>query len=577
MSARTPKLSKNLEDVGYTVHRIDLYRQAARDLRASDSGISRYLIDIFGEELIGSLACAIDPYRQFHNDIRKVSLLTDGPKIVRSRTKVTSPLRQRKEKIETNQLTYSYYPNTDAGIFVYAYTGPTPSSTVQYRNFSDQEKLYGFCNDTIRRTRPINHIGGEFEYFSPKITSTSRSMSWLVSDNLNFNSIGNGQRAQVITRRTVTRSGPEFTCTNASIQALVPAIRARALDVMSKNVLSMLDQVQPRHKTFDLVRQIAELRDLPRTLQGTLEIWRSFERLVGTDYFRALQRTASNWRDPDLLRSYSRNLGHHTGFRFSELETLDQNASSAFLTFKFGWEAMVRGIVQFLPSPGRVTLEVNHLINSIGRDRSRRTRKSWSEPETSFPNFLMQLLDSEIPVDSVVKRRGIRNIELRLVANFNIRFPPLEIPRLRRSLFLRRIGAEPSPSDLYELIPWTWLADWFTGAGDYVQLMDSISNDDSIINYGFLTFREECTITPSVRGKFRTTVRRTIDGIDNVNESFSSLTHEGKLKLIYHLRRSIPSLTNVRSYWGSLNPNQAAILGALVSTRSGGRGTRIAS
>lgn len=213
----------------------------------------------------------------------------------------------------------------------------------------------------------------------------------------------------------------------------------------------------------------------------------------------------------------------------------------------------------------------------MGKGTSFRTKRSWIEEETSHPNVTFNVLRGEtlIGTDSSV---GTRKVELRLVANFNVNFPYVDIPRLRRELFLRKLGAYPSASDLYNLIPWTWLGDWFLGAGDYLELIESIANDRSLINYGFITYREESDINLCARGRFSTTVHRDINGSSSSTERYFYMEHTGRLKWVYHLRRSIPSLANVRTYWDSnLNSNQTAILGALLSSKGGSRARHVAS
>lgn len=578
MRKRDRKLSStNLERTGYTFSRVDLYRQAASELRTRDSGLARYVIEIFGPDLIGSLAFAIDPFKQFVNLSNNVALLSEGAPVVRTRKRVGIESSQRKLLYETSVVVQSYQRNPQKGLFDYMYTGPTRTVSSGSTNRTSQPKVYAWSKDTTARTRPKGKNQGEFEIFVPSLRSPDRSYGYHKIDRIVYNAIGTGQLIKSNTYVYSKSIGPEFRIEDAAVQAYLPVIRARALAEMQKNVLGMLDQVQPSHRTFDLVRQIAELRELPQTLRGSLEVWQSFERLVGTNLFRTLQQSTSSWLNPILLRDYSRILGRNTGFRFDELATLDQNAGSAYLTFKFGWESTLRGIFDFLPSPHMVARQINRLINRIGRDTSFRTRRTWTEDETSTPEISFSLLRDEV-LARQVRIAGKRKTELRLVANFNIQFPQADIPRLRRELYLRKLGAYPSASDVYNLIPWTWLGDWFLGAGDYLELIESIANDRSLINYGFITYRQESDLDLTASGRFTTEVTRLINGVSNNSSRSVVIAHTGKLKLVYQLRRSIPSLTNVKSIWGSnLNSHQSAIIGALLSTRSGSRARRDAS
>jgi hypothetical protein len=77
--------------------------------------------------------------------------------------------------------------------------------------------------------------------------------------------------------------------------------------------------------------------------------------------------------------------------------------------------------------------------------------------------------------------------EVRLVLNLVFDFPEVGVPKLRKALFLRKMGFTITPTDVYNLIPWTWLVDWFTGLGSYVEMIDNINTDKSLINWGLVT------------------------------------------------------------------------------------------
>lgn len=566
-------IGKNLSYTDYASHRLDIYRQAARDVAARNSGLERYVINLFGPDLMGSIALAFDPYKQFQNEIQTTAHLTDGPKIVRTRSPRTSPLYNRTELYSTTVGVAGYHHDPNGGLFDYIWEPFTYTTTTGTRNRGDQPPLFGLIRDTTRSTRPMKQDKGEFELFIPKMSSRNRSRSYLKTDEYRYLSFPNsqGQRSHSKTWIRSEVRGPEFAVTNANVQALLPGIRNRALSVMTKEVYGMLDRVQPRHRTYSLFYQIAELRELPITIKGTLKIWQDFERIVGTNYFRSLLQSRHLWRDPQLMIRYAEHLGHSTGFNYNALRNIDENAASAFLTFKFGWESMYRGVIDLLPSVNRATKDVNALINQIGRTHSRRTKKTWSEPNASIPPFFgFTPLRTEIIGSTSIQSEGTRDCELRLMVNTAIWFPHLDVPTLRRELVIEKLGIYPTPSDIYNLIPWTWLVDWFGGLGDYISLMDSIANDQMIINYGFITYKEVSRATMKVAGEFQTVVKTNVDFIEQESVTTTPMVHEGEFTYKYQLRRSIPSLTNVRQYWGTnLNPNQTAILGALASVKGG--------
>lgn len=567
--------SSNLKAVSYDLHGYDLYRQRARDLLVNDTGPGRYVVGIFGPDLIGSMALAIDPFRQFKFTPNLVSLLTDGAKIVRTRSPKTIRASERRELWFRTVYQESYHRNVQAGLFDYVYDGPDRSETsgVINRTGGSQPACFGVIKDTTKKTRPMLKDYGEFELFIPRLESKSRNPAWKSLNQIVQNSIGSGQRTALNIYRRSTVEGPEFRVTNADVQTLLPLCRARAFAAMQKHVYGMLARVQPNNRSFDITYQLAELRDLPRTLRGTLESWVAFERLVGSANWPKLRVSPRNWENKRLLQGFSDTLGQFTGFRYDEAISITEAAGSAYLTYKFGWESMYRGIRDMLPRPGDVTKQVNALIASIGRDRSFRTKRKWTENEVTFPSFTASLYRDEDILDTTVRKSGLRHCELRLMANFAIKFPQLDIPKLRQELIDRQLGPWPLPSTIYNLIPWTWVVDWFGGLGDYISLMETIAGADNLVNYGFITYREDCETTASIRGKLVTTVSRNLNGVSSSYETFAPMNHEGKFFLSYQLRKSIPEVSSVKSYWGSnLNPSQTAIVGSLLVSKGGYRG-----
>lgn len=569
----TGSYSSNLKAVSYDLHGYDLYRQRARDLFVNDSGPGRYVVGIFGPSLIGSLALAIDPFKQFRFTPNLVALLTDSDKIVRTRNPLTIRFSERREFWYRTSVTQGYARNPQQGLFDYYYTGPITSNTSGSIGRGDQLSCYGLIRDTTRKTRPMLKDYGEFEKFIPRLTSPVRRPAWVDSDQILTNNIGSGQRSSAKVFRRSVLVGPEFRVTNSDIQALIPNCRARADAAMQKHVYGMLARVQPNHRSFDISYQVAELRDLPRTLKGTLEAWVAFERAIGSVNWRKLRFDPSSWKDRRLLREFSKWLGPELDFRLDERLTLDDIAGAAFLTYKFGWESMFRGVRDMLDRPKEVTDQVNDLVASIGRDRTYRTKRKWSENTVDIPKLTTSLIKDEGILDSTVRKSGLRHCELRLMANFAIKFPELDIPRLRQELVDRQLGPWPLPSTIYNLIPWTWLVDWFGGLGDYISLMETVAGADNLINYGFITYREDTEVSASIRGKLTTTVTRDFDGVLTTYETYVPYIHEGKFLLSYQLRKSIPEVSSTKSYWGSgLNLNQTAIIGSLLSTKGGYRG-----
>lgn len=66
-------------------------------------------------------------------------------------------------------------------------------------------------------------------------------------------------------------------------------------------------------------------------------------------------------------------------------------------------------------------------------------------------------------------------------------FPTVNVPHFRERFYLDQVGLIPRFTDVYNIIPWTWLVDWFTGFGNYLELIEETNHDPLLINWGLIT------------------------------------------------------------------------------------------
>lgn len=134
-------------------------------------------------------------------------------------------------------------------------------------------------------------------------------------------------------------------------------------------------------------------------------------------------------------------------------------------------------------------------------------------------------------------------------------------------MYLEKLGLWPTPTDVLDLIPWSWLVDWFIGLHDYVQLMSEINTDRFLINYGFLTYKSATRVTASRQLFANTSYLRELvppesGKIPTLVPNF--LQFNAELTMRYVLRRSLDNLPSVKTYSGKgLSANQSLILSAL--------------
>jgi len=126
---------------------------------------------------------------------------------------------------------------------------------------------------------------------------------------------------------------------------------------------------------------------------------------------------------------------------------------------------------------------------------------------------------------------------------------------------LRRImGGRPTPDLIYNLMPWTWLADYFTGLGDFIQAISPGVADRLAADGAWLMRSEEWTATTDASGCFQGDYKN--NAVKNTVTCSSSTTTIRKM-------RSVASPFGWGVKQSSLSPMQSAILAALGASKLG--------
>lgn len=120
----------------------------------------------------------------------------------------------------------------------------------------------------------------------------------------------------------------------------------------------------------------------------------------------------------------------------------------------------------------------------------------------------------------------------------------------------RVLGTRITPSTLWELAPWSWLVDWFSDTGTFINNVTALSNDRLVLRYGYLM--NEIT-------RSRT---HTITGIRPVNGTGPWSTSVITESISKNRTRASPYGFGVNV--GALSPQRWAILGALGMTKAPG-------
>lgn len=411
---------------------------------------------------------------------------------------------------------------------------------------------------------------GELELFIPTIDSYSSSCSFM-SDYTHLEylaAVGDNliNMSEQIEHKEGNFTGPTTVVSKDSVEGMSSFYRARCLNGMARNLPKMLPGCLPERTNYNLIYQIFELKDIPAQMRSTIKSWQEIETVFTKVGFKLAQTSPKFWTY-EIRKKYAellRPLNVHID--------PDKSAAEAWLNFKFGWQSVYQALVGLLSKPADATKEVNRLIARNGLD----TTLSSTRFEESFAAYTPDLSVAKSSweyddPDSPSSMDGWESIKYRCVVNSNILFPKLDIPLLRTVLFLKKIGLIPTPSDLYNLVPWTWLIDWFAGLGDYLKLMQEINDNNTIINYGFMSahVKASWTVQRHVKTDTYTTVGKPWEAV--TSKITDSKTRTGVMNCKFILRRSIGSIASIAQYNGDgLTDSQRSILFALLSVFSPG-------
>jgi hypothetical protein len=576
----------------------DLYRQRAKALESEAASNKEWLpyfvYKAFGSDLIPSLALMLNPYWSLDPNVQKLSnkkvpgLYPPAPVAVnRTRTRTVG----FKKKILTR---YTVYGTLDGTHLVWTGGGwdfaanPTgyfpTNGTYTYEN-GWSYPLMEFIKDTTWKSRNPNqgkipksladrrvaklNEQGDCEMINYRFTSPNASCNWVDYD-YSWNDLWDSRltTTNLGTYSVVFENG-SASVDPSTLPSTAESERTFALDAMADNVDQLVASCLPSRRPYNAFYQLSELRDLPQTLRGTLSAWKDVESLMGIKAFQLALKSPKFWTRQNIIL-YMGALRHCKVY----LDP-DKSAGQAYLTYKFGWQSMYQAVDQLVHAPQKITKEINYLIRMNGRDATLSTimhlpAGEWPSHPTITPYIPYQMsADPDKPFSVNSSRRA----SIRCVVNTGINMPDLDAPILRNLLYADKIGLIPRPSDLWNIIPWTWLVDWFSGVSGYLRLVEEVQLDRSIINWGMATFRSELWASASI-GSYvlhnKSFIHNASGSVHDLVVEKSTLIAQGTIEASYKLRVGVQSLAQVKLASGfRLSETQKRILTALVSTRSG--------
>jgi hypothetical protein len=316
--------------------------------------------------------------------------------------------------------------------------------------------------------------------------------------------------------------------------------------MIAKHGLAMLKEWNPTTKRdYTLFRNIVELKDIPRSIAS-------------------LRKTA------EALKLAYNGLPRNRSVREAiiSLGPITKQIPNEYLSYNFGWRQTFKDIKDLLELPAKLGKKYDFLIRRAGKPttfRSKRSFESSTIPSVAGFDYDTSPIEYGVAVDTRLER----TTELRLVINATFDFPPPNPVRFNSIPFWDRIGAVPRPTDIYNLVPWTWLVDWFTGFGNYVEQIDNIARDTALINWGMITAHTDGKLVTTFKSKTDERATTTEDFVGS-NEVLTTVNWNHTSQLVYEcqIRKDVAALLDVNTTAApKLSTYQQSIIGSILSQR----------
>lgn len=550
---KTAKDTRGLPD-GYDIER--LYRYRYDTLANNATGLESFLYKIVPYSFVRSFAFAIDPtykYKVAPDMVTAVNRTrikaTDSVLLARTRT------RKRTFLSWSQQSNYKGIAVCSSPFYVYNTSSDPVQTEVLTRQFPVQNRI----KDTSVRTRPLGSERGELEFFKSYINSPPRESIFRI-DYWSRQSPGatpdatckaaGGTADFEVGSNEVWRTTYQPSAATLS-ESTFNSFRDQEVsfcDSISQKLLpNMLLNNLPFRRQYSLARNVAELKDLPRSIA------------------QARQTMG------DLKAVYN-SLGANPKLRSKVFDLSNKAASNLpgeYLSYHFGWKQLHKDLADLTALPEKLSKKLNFLIQRSNKQTTFRKIQESVSGASGVSGFVYDTWDREW--NQIHSSRIERKSKTTLVVNGVFDFPPINQVQLRTRFFADQVGLIPRFIDVYNIIPWTWLIDWFTGLGNYLELIEETNNDPTLVNWGMITTHTSGKLITDLEYINATQEDFYLNNVRVSPEAATNRTllHTSVLSYECRTRRNVAGVPGmeVTSIPDSLTGYRASILGALLAQR----------
>lgn len=215
-----------------------------------------------------------------------------------------------------------------------------------------------------------------------------------------------------------------------------------------------------------------------------------------------------------------------------------------YLNFQFG----ILPLISDFKGYQKTHAEAEKILNQWQRDSGRVVRRRYTFPdeisETTTTKSGAYPYGSGTSPNSALVRAGVLTTTTRVVretwftGSYMYHIPKYEEQwRNKAKEYDRLYGLRPNASTAWELMPWSWLIDWKTNAGDVVKNITALGRDGLVLTRGYIMCYTRTTTTYTWKGQVSTrAITVPPNTIPNTNvwkelETSSSVVTHDKMRL----------------------------------------------
>lgn len=164
-----------------------------------------------------------------------------------------------------------------------------------------------------------------------------------------------------------------------------------------------------------------------------------------------------------------------------------------YLNYQFGWKPIVSDVKKV----AKAVSDSERILTQLQRDSGKTVRRRFKFPpvlstKTSVGTGRPYPALNSTSYYSDMTRQVIDTVEQRKwfsgAFTYHFEMSDSQMGRLRDQARNARVllGLDLNPSVLWNLSPWSWLADWVSNAGDVLSNVSTFSHDGLVMRYGYI-------------------------------------------------------------------------------------------